>query len=74
MKSVELLLLALIFTMIHVDSAAAYLDPGTGSILLQGILALIAGAAVTLKLYWTRVKSYFAHGKTGPADQADERD
>ena len=74
MKSLELLVLALIFSMIHIGSAAAYLDPGTGSILLQGILALIAGAAVTLKLHWARLKSYFAHEKSDPADQANDRD
>jgi len=74
MKPVKVLFLALFFVTIHVDSAAAYLDPGTGSILLQGMLALIAGAAVTLRLYWTKVKTYFAHGKPDPAHQADERD
>ena len=36
--------------------AHAYLDPGTGSILLQSTLALIAGTAVTLKLYWSKLK------------------
>lgn len=37
----------------------AYLDPGTGSMLLQGLLAGIAGAAVVLRLYWYRVKSFW---------------
>ena len=55
-------------------NALAYLDPGTGSILLQSMLALIAGAAFTLKLYWAKVKSLFAHGKPEPDHHADERD
>jgi len=40
-------------------SAFAYLDPGTGSMILQGIIAALAGAAVTLKLYWYRIRSLF---------------
>lgn len=39
--------------------AFAYIDPGTGSILLQGLLAGVAGAAVVLKLYWFRIKNFF---------------
>lgn len=41
------------------DPAHAYLDPGTGSILLQMILGGVAGAAVVLKLYWRRFVSFF---------------
>lgn len=74
MKLVKPLILALFLVPIHVDSAAAYLDPGTGSLMLQSMLALFAGAAVTLKLYWAKLKSFFAHGKSSPADHADERD
>jgi hypothetical protein len=40
-------------------SAHAYLDPATGSILLQGLLAGVAGLAVVLRLYWTRMKAFF---------------
>ena len=37
-------------------SAHAYIDPGSGSIILQAILAAIFGAAVTLKLFWQKIK------------------
>jgi hypothetical protein len=37
----------------------AYLDPGTGSILLQGLIAAIATALATGKFWWHRVKSLF---------------
>lgn len=36
--------------------AQAYLDPATGSILLQGLLAGIAGIVVVVRLYWRRLK------------------
>ncbi len=39
--------------------AQAYLDPGTGSILLQMLLGIFAGAAVVGRLYWDRLKSFF---------------
>jgi hypothetical protein len=50
-------LAALLMLGMHVQDAHAYLDPGTGSILLQSILALIAGTAVTLRLYWSKLKA-----------------
>ena len=39
--------------------AHAYLDPATGSILLQGLIAGVAGALVVVRLYWARVKAFF---------------
>lgn len=35
--------------------AAAYLDPGTGSMLLQALLGGVAAVGVIAKLYWRRV-------------------
>lgn len=40
--------------------AFAYLDPGTGSIILQGIIATVAGMLVAGRLYWQRVKLFLA--------------
>jgi hypothetical protein len=42
-------------------AAHAYLDPGTGSILVQSLLAGIAGAAAVISLYWQRVKAFFVN-------------
>jgi len=42
------------------NPAYAYLDPGTGSMILQGLLAAAVGAMVTAKLYWQRIKSFFS--------------
>ena len=44
----------------HVSSAHAYLDPGTGSIILQSILAAIAAVVAFGGMYWQRVKLFFA--------------
>lgn len=43
--------------------AHAYLDPGTGAMLLQGLLGGIAGALVVLRLYWSKVKAFFRKGE-----------
>ena len=42
------------------SKANAYIDPGTGSLLLQGLIAGIAAGAYTLKLYWYRIKNFFS--------------
>jgi hypothetical protein len=39
--------------------AHAYLDPGTGSLILQVILGGIAGIAILGKLFWNRFKALF---------------
>jgi hypothetical protein len=34
----------------------AYLDPGSGSFILQLILAAILGALIVLRSYWTKIR------------------
>lgn len=41
------------------DEAFAYLDPGTGSILLQAIIGGVASGLFILRMYWRRIKSLF---------------
>lgn len=38
--------------------AFAYIDPGMGSMWIQGIIALGAGFLVTLRMYWQRFKLF----------------
>ncbi|MDL2285947.1 hypothetical protein LJC24_00720 [Desulfococcaceae bacterium OttesenSCG-928-F15] len=40
------------FICILPSSALAYLDPGTGSAILQGVIGALAATAIVLKLYW----------------------
>jgi len=39
--------------------AMAYLDPGTGSLALQMLLAAALTAAASIRIFWTRVKDVF---------------
>ena len=41
------------------STANAYLDPGTGSMLLQGIIASVALGLFTIKTWWYRLVSIF---------------
>jgi hypothetical protein len=42
--------------------AQAYLDPGSGSMLIQLLLGGFAGLAVIIKLFWRRILDLFRAG------------
>lgn len=50
----------------------AYLDPGTGSMILQGIIAGVAMASITLKMYWHRFKSFFSRKTATPEEVVED--
>ncbi len=52
---------------------ASYLDPGSGSYLLQLLIAGALGAAFAVRLYWTRIKGFFS-GLFGRSQDEDEKD
>jgi hypothetical protein len=69
--------LTVIILVLLTRPAYAYIDPGTGSMLLQGLIAAVAAAAVAIKLYWQKVKTFlFGRGKKAgsPADEPPEED
>ncbi len=41
----------------------AYLDPGSGSMIVQIIAGGLAALGVTMKLYWRRITGVFSRGK-----------
>lgn len=50
----------------------AYLDPGTGSMVLQLVLGGIVGALTITKLYWRRLKAFVLRRRD--ADDAPSAD
>ena len=42
-----------------VTNAYAYLDPGTGSFILQAIIGFLAALSAGFLYYWTKVKNFF---------------
>jgi len=51
------------FLSIEVFDAYAYVDPGSGSIFIQVIIGALAGAAITLKIYWYKIKEKLTQNK-----------
>ncbi len=43
-----------------------YLDPGSGSYILQILLAALLGGAFAIKMYWKKLTSFFK--KSSPVD------
>ncbi len=65
-------LIAALATVWPVTAAQAYLDPGTGSLILQTLLGGVAGALVVGRLYWYRLKTLF--WRNAPANEKPEDD
>ena len=38
------------------DSITNYLDPGSGSIIIQAVVGALVGVGITLKIYWFKIK------------------
>lgn len=55
-------------------SSHAYLDPGTGSLLLQSTIAVAAAAAASIGLYWSRAKLFVSRllGRSAPDKQSTD--
>lgn len=70
------LILIVFFLSLTVPSAAyAYLDPGSGSMLLQLVLGGLAGLAVIAKLYWHRLLTLFGvHSQQAENDSETNSD
>jgi hypothetical protein len=45
-----------------------YLDPGSGSFLIQLLMAAALGIGVAVKMYWTKIKSLFTGKKADKPD------
>ena len=56
--------------------ASAYIDPGTGSYILQMVIAGIVGAGFAIKLFWKQIKLFimqlFSKDRESGPDDASE--
>lgn len=48
-------------------TARIYLDPGSGSMLIQIILAAVLGAGVAIRIFWRNIKAFFTGKKASDA-------
>lgn len=59
-------LTAVILAVAYIPSAHAYLDPGTGSLIIQGAIAAVGAGLVAGRLYWTKLKGLFRRSTPSP--------
>ncbi len=56
----------------------AYLDPGSGSLVIQAVVASLAGIAMVVRTYWARIRIFFgkgsAEGEDAPAVSSSQDD
>ena len=64
----KILISSFVLVILFNNKAFAYLDPGTGSIILQAILGAIAAGAAWCSMYWQKVKNFFSK-KTKKKDE-----
>jgi hypothetical protein len=59
-----------------IEIRVAYLDPGTGSLIIQAVVAALAGVAVAVTAYWHKIKSFFGRNSrdSEPSDTAPNDD
>jgi hypothetical protein len=53
------------------EPAHAYLDPGSGSMIIQAVLAVIAAAGVSIGIFRNRIKLFF--GRIFGGKQRDKK-
>ncbi len=57
-SAINLTFLGFVALLFLTAPASAYLDPGTGSMMLQVLLGGVAGTMVVGKLYWQRFREF----------------
>ena len=60
-NSINMLIITIVFLLFFFTfpwNAHAYLDPGTGSFVIQLAIAAIAGISFTAKIYWGKVRGF----------------
>ena len=51
--------ISVIYLITFLSDAQAYLDPGTGSIILTAIISFIAIMSLKIKTYFQKIKDFF---------------
>lgn len=62
-----------IFFVWSAQPAYAYLDPGTGTIIIQSIIGGIAAGTTFLAIYWSKFKGFVARVRGKLPDEKDSQ-
>ena len=60
-KNTNIFISALLAFLIAPETAYAYIDPGSGSYMLQILLAALLGAVFFIKSTWHRIKDFLSN-------------
>lgn len=52
--------------------AHAYIDPGTGSVLLQALIAGLAVASAAIAAFWGRIRQFFSRRQRADRPEASD--
>lgn len=74
MRRLDLCLATLLLVVVAPRTAHAYLDPGTGSLVLQAVTAALFGAMFAIKVYWQRIRSFFSRLRGRPDQPRSDED
>ena len=56
-----ILSLSILYPGALVIEAHAYLDAGTGSVVIQALIGVLVGVGISLKIYWYKIKEKFTN-------------
>ena len=68
------LILSVLFCLLMAGNAHAYLDPGTGSMILQSLLAAFVVAGSAVGIFWQRINDIFTRSNKDETDENENRD
>tara|TARA_Y100000816_G_C25556855_1_gene301032 strand:+ start:191 stop:400 length:210 start_codon:yes stop_codon:yes gene_type:complete len=67
----KLLLSIFLISFILTLNAYAYIDPGSGSIILQALLGALAAIGASISIYWSKFKNLFKRKKKIEKDKKE---
>jgi hypothetical protein len=68
----SLILYLILFFLIPSTQAHAYLDPGSGSLIIQALIAGLLGLLVALRVFRDTIFSFLGIKRAPPKDEDDE--
>ncbi len=66
------MILAALFLLVPIVSAFAYIDPGTGSMIVQVVIAALVGGAAFIGAFWRKLFRRRRNQDDDPADTDSE--
>lgn len=72
-KTLSMTSLVLLLLVLATRPAHAYLDPASGSMILQVIVAAVAALLITIKAFWHKIRGMFGGSPTEDTADTDDK-